>query len=277
MKYENIDIEIRKIQEIEIEILKEFDRVCKKYDIKYQLFAGTLLGSVRHKGFIPWDDDIDVCLLRKDYNKFIEICKTEISEDFFVQNYKTEKNSRLQFTKIRKNNTVFKMDIYENIDMHHGIFIDVFPLDGIENNTYFGKLHQKIVDVMYTISRFQFINNCRSKSYIKKRILIGLHYLLKLLPGTTYDDLVNYVIQLYNKKETEYVTHFTNGASLERRFKYMMLKDNFHNTIPGVFEEGYYPIPKNYDELLKRIFGDYLKLPQKEKQKPHHGIIEIKI
>src|SRR5690606_2891856 len=135
---------------VQLEILIEFDRICKKNNIKYQLFAGTLLGAVRHKGFIPWDDDIDVCLLRKDYNKFIQACKTDLDSRSFLQTYVTDKNCIIQFAKLRKNNTLFLESGISDCKTHHGIFIDIFPLDNVLPNTFCGKMQQKL---LYIIGR----------------------------------------------------------------------------------------------------------------------------
>jgi len=278
MLYDGMNVSIRDVQKIQIEILLEFDRICKKHNIKYQLFAGTLLGAIRHKGFIPWDDDIDVCLLRQDYNKFLEVCNTELDGKYFLQNYKTDRNSRLQFSKIRKNNTIFKMDMYKDINIHHGVFIDVFPLDNFEMETFLGRLHQKLVNILYSISWLRSRNSCyNAKSPIRKYIKLCIFYLLKLVPRYIYDRLLEKVISALNKKETKYVTHFTNGASLQRCYKYMMNKCDFYDIISGEFEGHLFPIPKNYDSVLRRLFGDYMEFPPKEQQKPHHNVIEIKL
>ena len=97
---------LREIQLVQLQILTEFDRICKKNDINYQLFAGTLLGAVRHKGFIPWDDDVDVCMLRSEYDRFLEIAQQELDPDYFVQNTYTDPEYYNIFTRIRKNGTV---------------------------------------------------------------------------------------------------------------------------------------------------------------------------
>ena len=107
MKYRNLDYDVEDVQRVQLEILLEVDRICMKNEIPYQLFAGTLLGSIRHKGFIPWDDDIDVCMLRNDYERFLECCQSDLSDGFFLQYWRTDRKSILQFAKVRKNNTIF--------------------------------------------------------------------------------------------------------------------------------------------------------------------------
>lgn len=121
------------LQKVEFDILVEFDRICRKFNLKYFLFSGTLLGAVRHGGFIPWDDDIDVAMPINDYYKFVKICKTELGEDYFLQTYNTD-YVNFWYAKIRKNNTTMLESGFENVNMHHGVWIDIFPYFCIEKD-----------------------------------------------------------------------------------------------------------------------------------------------
>lgn len=98
---------LRKVQLTQLEILKEVDRICTKHGIKYWLSGGTQLGAVRHNGFIPWDDDLDIDMMREDFNRFLKIARTELQESYYLQDWFTEKAYGLPFAKIRKNNTLF--------------------------------------------------------------------------------------------------------------------------------------------------------------------------
>lgn len=117
---------LREIQLVQLQILTEFDRICKKNDINYQLFAGTLLGAVRHKGFIPWDDDVDVCMLRSEYDRFLEIAQQELDPDYFVQNTYTDPEYYNIFTRIRKNGTFHTFMMYNN--WGEGFYVYARPL-----------------------------------------------------------------------------------------------------------------------------------------------------
>ena len=99
---------LRRLQQTEFEILKEFDRICKKHNIQYFLDSGTALGAARHKGFIPWDDDIDVGMLRSDYEHFLEICPKELEQKYFLQTIETDPGCPCLFAKIRKNGTIYQ-------------------------------------------------------------------------------------------------------------------------------------------------------------------------
>jgi lipopolysaccharide cholinephosphotransferase len=276
MKYNKIDIDIRDVQIIQLEILLELDKICKRNNIKYQLFAGTLLGAIRHNGFIPWDDDIDVCMLRSDYEKFIKVCNHDLASSYFLQNYKSDKYSYLQFSKLRKNNTVFANSINENSKMHNGIYIDVFPLDNVKPNTFLGKIHPWLFQFLYILSSSKIKERTLSaKSKYKKYLRLLVYYVLKPIPKKLIDFIAQKVLRVYEKQDTKYINHLTNGVTKVRLKKYIREKASFSSIIDWCFENQMFPIPSNYDDVLIRNFGDYLKLPPKMNRYPHHDIIKI--
>lgn len=277
MKYRDIDVDIRDVQRVALDILIEFDRICKKHNIVYQLFAGTLLGAVRHKGFIPWDDDIDVCLTRKEYDRFLSIGARELSDEYFLQTCFTDKSSFVQFCKIRKNGTVFRTFSSSPPGSHIGIYIDVFPLDNVLPNTIAEKKRDLAFYFWYTLSQLTNKNFALNSNYpFTKALKLCVHYLLKLVPKNAIDRKIQKLLRMFNHLETEYINHLSNGITEERFKRYLRKKDSFNEIIYCDFEGYQFPIPKNYDEVLTRNFGDYMKLPPKSEQYPHHNITEIK-
>lgn len=134
--------DLRKLQMIQLEMLLEVDRICKKHNIKYCIIAGTLLGAVRHRGFIPWDDDADVAMLRTEYEKFCKVCEFELDKSrFYFQNHKNTKEYRWGYAKIRRVGTEFIRKGQEHLKYPSGIFLDVFPLDNVPDNIYLRKFH----------------------------------------------------------------------------------------------------------------------------------------
>ena len=129
------------LRAVQIEMLVEVDRICRKCGVKYNIVAGTLLGAVRHGGYIPWDDDADIALLRSDYEKFRKVCKTELdSSRFYFQDHRNTKGYRWGYGKIRRKNTIFLRENQEHMPYEQGIFIDIFPLDGVPDNYFLRSL-----------------------------------------------------------------------------------------------------------------------------------------
>ena len=129
------DKTLRKVQMVQLELLQEVDRICKKCGIKYNIIAGTLLGAIRHGGYIPCDDDADVALLRPEYEKFRKACKTELDTSrFYFQDHRNTKGYRWGYGKLRRKETLFLRENQEHMPYEQGIFIDIFPLDSVPDN-----------------------------------------------------------------------------------------------------------------------------------------------
>ena len=127
-----IDANLRKAQMVMLTILIEFDKICEKHKIMYWIDYGTLLGAIRHKGFIPWDDDIDISIPRKEYNRLLHVIESELPETMFFQTKKTDPTFCNNIARIRDKNSIMHVDYYKG--EHSGIFIDIFPVDTINEN-----------------------------------------------------------------------------------------------------------------------------------------------
>ena len=169
--------DLRKAQLLMLKILKEVHKICEENNIKYFLSDGTLIGAIRHQGFIPWDDDLDIGMLREDYEKFCKIAPQILSENFILQNFQTDKGYGLQFGKVILKNTVWIEKVAKNTNRQwSGIYIDIFPYDNITEN----KKMQKLINRLYIfiqgliLIKFKYINISNYESMAKK-----LKYVLK--------------------------------------------------------------------------------------------------
>ena len=143
---------LRKMQLLELKILKEVKRICEKHNIPYFLIAGSLIGAVRHKGFIPWDDDIDIGMLRDDYERFLDVCKTDLGSEYFLQTPETEKgNADYGIAHIRLNGTSMVQEFRKNTTTHNGFTIDIFPYDNLPENKFFCFLYAKAFPLLKRI------------------------------------------------------------------------------------------------------------------------------
>ena len=128
------DADLRRIQLVQLDLLKEVDRICKKCGIRYNIIAGTLLGAVRHGGFIPWDDDADVAMLRREYDRFVLACQKELNTDkYYFQDHHVTPGYRWGYGKLRRKDSLFLREHQEHMPYEQGIFIDIFPLDCVPN------------------------------------------------------------------------------------------------------------------------------------------------
>lgn len=126
------------------DILGEIIRVCKKYNISYFVIGGTAIGALYDQAILPWDDDIDIGMLRGDYNRFLEVAPNELSEAYFLSWIKTDPHTPYYFAKVKKNNTVFIEKMFQEVPMHPGIFVDIFPFDRIPDNRFLRKIHHNL-------------------------------------------------------------------------------------------------------------------------------------
>lgn len=193
--------QLRKLQLTELELLVEFDRICRKNNIHYILGYGTLLGAVRHNGFIPWDDDVDVFLMRDEYNKFCEACKTDLNtEKFFLQNWETDKNFNSGYAKLRRNDTQYVRVGQERMKYHNGIYIDIMVFDKVIDEV---KMREKFKKkcIIYRKLLYSTAGSMCEKNIFKR---IG-YKILTLIPKEKVKQKFGEYSQKYNDMNTCFV------------------------------------------------------------------------
>lgn len=255
---------LKKLHEVQIEILDEIDRICKENNLTYFLVGGTMLGAVRHQGFIPWDDDVDIGMLRSDYEKFKELCLSDdvLNKKYFLHCLDTDKNYWLPFMKVRKNNTTFGEKSIKNLDTHKGVFVDIFPYDNVKyERNFFQKIRSFLIlnieDAISCKHKLKEVNNCRRKTAVKILMILSLKQL---------HSFQNFLFNIKKNKNTKYIVCFIAGGNPVDE---TLEKDKVFPTKDMKFEGKMYPCIKDYDYYLKRVYGDYMQLPPEDKRVTH--------
>lgn len=267
MAQKHADDALKKLQLTELTILIEFDRVCRKHNLLYYIVGGTLIGAVRHKGFIPWDDDIDVSMPRKDFKKLIKIAKVELGSEYFLQTHKTEKKCSFHYAKLRKNGTFFDEEKFRHKYFHKGIFIDIFPLDYIPEN----KLLQKLIFKSFGLMSGLICAKDKTDNYLfegKSKTTVFLLKPLCILPKSLISALRTAIAKLSNilsnKKFLASLSGF-HGYPME-----ISPESWWAEGCDIVFEDKTVRAPKEYDKFLRHMFGDYMSLPPEEERINHN-------
>lgn len=268
---------LEKLHNVHIEMLNDFKAVCEKHSLPYFALFGTAIGAVRHKGFIPWDDDIDVGMLRADFDRFLEIADTELGEKYFILSPYTDKRCASSVVKLMLRDTKFVSALTPNAKCPQCIFMDIFPFDNVAPDE---KARQRQLKVTTFLDRLLYL--CGTpypiiplKGFVGEAaaaICFLTHYALKILhisPRFVFRQFEKQC-EKYNGMETEYITGFGQPTALRKMFK---KKDMFPLTeVP--FENTTIHLLGNNDEELRKVYGDYMQIPPPEKQ-INHAPIEL--
>ena len=266
------EYDLKKVQEIELEILVEFDRICREHDIPYFLDSGTALGAIRHGGFIPWDDDIDVGMMREDYEKFLSIAPKELNSKYFLQTLETDPECPCLFAKIRKNGTVYQENNKTGMKMHMGIWIDIFPFDYISNSQTEqsqliakGKKYKNLF-MLQKIPHVYARGKQNALRFYSKAVIRKLsHLLLKVIPANYYVNKINNIIE-QGKTSKDYVTCYYYGNPIVWRTDKLIPVGRI------MFEGKEFLSVRDSDYYLKVQYGDYMQLPPEEKRVGHRPL-----
>ena len=276
--------QLRKLQLEQLEILKEVDRICRKNNIPYYITGGTMLGAVRHKGFIPWDDDIDVSMLRKDYEKFCKVCKKDLDEEkFFLQTWDTDKYYPYQYGRVRKNHTLYIRPGHENAKHHNGINIDLFPVDNVPDNRILCRIYKTGCE-LFRKMLYAPVGAVRSTSRLEKII----YRILSCFGKERVKRYFNNWIKFFGKFYSSRVDAVGFAYRLSSTDKKKLGKDNYYEMYHGMklekikdlteysFEGMKFYGVRDYDYYLRTLYGDYMTLPPVEKRSGEHKASIIK-
>ncbi|MGN0371086.1 MAG: phosphorylcholine transferase LicD [Butyrivibrio sp.] len=258
------DASIEDVQKKIFKVMLYVDRVCREHNIVYFLSGGTLLGAIRHNGFIPWDDDADIMLPRSEYDKLLKVLKDNPDDRFRFGSVETDKDWTRPWARVWDSTTLVEFDSIK--DSAIGVYVDILPIDGIPTNRLLFKLHNY---------RIKFLNVLRNAS-MRENFLEGEKNktLKKLLGKLTAKKGPYYYACKVNRVsgKMDYNTHAYSGVSV---LSHYMDKERFETVwFSGTTEKDFcghdFLIPEGYDNYLRQLYGDYMKLPPADKQKSDH-------
>lgn len=262
-----MDDQLRRLQLTQLEILKIFDRFCLEQGLKYSLYAGSLLGAVRHQGFIPWDDDLDVCMSRADYDRFIELWSEHPVDGYVLQNKENSRYFDQSFTKLRKDHTMFLQDEGEIGNHHTGIFLDIFPVDRIPNGKW-NRAVFKFRCMVYQLMTREFVPP-KGNPVVK----LGSGVILACVPKPLRPKLRNRMLKQITKHNADSALEcifIETMASLGKSYS-PALTDAY---VELPFEDGAFLCFESWHEYLTGKYGDYMLLPPEEDRAwKHHPIV----
>lgn len=258
--------DIDTIQDRGLKILLKIDKVCEKNNIKYFLEGGTLLGAIRHGGFIPWDDDVDLIMLRDDYERFISISNGELPEQYFVQTNESDKNFPFGFARVLDRNSRFPDGT--NVKFETGFCIDIFPIDNAHDIKLIHNINLFKIKLIQGLSKSKIsleienYNNAIARFAVKVTSTIG-----RLFSTRSLMNLQKKIALSSNEKETKYKCCYSYPFS----YLSCLFPSDAYKEIEMVKFEGHpFPVPKKWDNILTILYGDYMTLPPIEERVPLH-------
>lgn len=260
----------REIQNGSLEILKKIDKICNDLNLEYFLAYGTLIGAIRHHGFIPWDDDVDIWMPRKEYQRFIDFCvnNPDELEPYVLMSQYNKKDYPHGIGRLV--DPRFTLDVKNEIPYGLGLFVDIYPLDGAGDTEKEYKKRKKVA------SRYSSLCFLSSRVSLEKGTTRGLKKILLKFPAFIYAKLrgtryfLNKLEEISKEKSYENCKFIGCMVWGTDGIRAIFPKEWFEDWVTVEFEASYFRVPKDYEKILRRLYGDYMKLPPKEKQKGHH-------
>ena len=268
---QNQKLSLRETQLALLEVVKKIDSICKKEEIQYWVNYGSLIGAIRHKGFIPWDDDFDIGMSRPDYEKFLKYCYNNKQSlyPFDIHNTHTQENCWYNISRFCDNRYVCKFDKWAGYD-ESGLFVDIYPYDGqgTKNDKYYWFKKDKIrcyYLMMIGLSSSKKFE--KSKIFVKTLIRMFFYPFAKMHKPVFYLKKMEKIATKYSWNESDYVfcTVWTSYKKM-----HFLKKEYFEDFIEVDFENLKVPVPKKYNDILTDYYGDYMKLPPEEERNPQH-------
>lgn len=255
---------INQVHSCQLQILKDVTRVCDDNKIDYMLACGSLIGAIRHHGFIPWDDDIDIYMTTENYKKFLKIGQKCLGDNYFIQNWRSEKEFSDLWTQVRLNNTTSMPKKLINWDIHFGIHIDVFPVVGIPNESELAKRQNIYITISKSLLAADYMRATGQKPMGKQKYINFLPRFLR-----------RFIVSLLEKQYLISPKSTEKCAELWISLRKPLKSEWFYSFINVEFEDNYFKTTKYYDDYLSLVYGDYMTPPPETERAEHAVLGEI--
>ena len=272
MDNDNIELSLDDIHDIEFDLLIKIKKICEKIGVKYYLAYGTLLGAARHQSFIPWDDDVDIWMLRDDYNKFFEYLKIHSQELYPLSFCSRAETKNYPYGINRVTDMRYKyVDVETHYEADYGVFVDVYPLDKAGNTKdEYDRMYKNVEKLNFLWSTYiqaESYSGNRIKAVVKHLINRALHILVP--DETVFYERIESKIKKILLKAPEQSSRL--GVVVWWAYIHSYDKAHFEGSTSLLINGESFNAPQNYKEILETIYGDYMKLPPVEKRVSHHG------
>lgn len=269
-----MNYDLRQLQRVILLIAKELKRICEKNQIRYTLIGGSLIGAVRHKGFIPWDDDFDVVMPREDYERFLKCCKTDLSSEFALLNWDTNDAFCMACSKILLKGTEALEEVHQNPNYPKELYIDIFPFDTIPDEPELRKKQERYTYFYKKMLLCKQNGNGYYKHFSGKKRAV---YALMCVGSKFFRREV--LIQKYQKEMLRYQGYTLDYTSIAGSYGYsreIIPHSMLEDYIQMEFEDTSFSVMKDYDVYLRKVFGDYMQLPPEDKR-VNHSFLSVKL
>lgn len=264
------DFDLRRLQLIELDALRDVQAVCARHALPLFLIGGSALGAVRHKGFIPWDDDVDLALYRDDYMKFLNYAADELPKDkYFLQTVENDPGYHLPYLKLRLNGTVYCEKVFEHRETHKGIFLDIYPIDAVPEDPNRRKKQKYAALAAYFFFRGEPIKKQGKAINLASRIA------LRVLTKKRKRRLGFYFQSRVPIYDLESAKSVANIYGIKQYDKEIMPKAYFGQGTKAEFEGLEVTVPAEYDAYLTHLYGDYMQLPPESERVLKHDAVEV--
>ena len=256
------DETLKHLQEVQLEMFKYLIQICDENNIQYFIYGGSLLGTIRHQGFIPWDDDIDIIMFREEFEKLNKIFEKDIDEKYRFINVLNEETYHYTWGRLLLKGTVFKEWWGDQVDYTPNIFVDIFCLDNIPNNKFKRFIHKWKSFTLNQLTMYAFIK-FDNESKLKEIFQQSIYYILKIIPVSPYS-IKKKCVESFTKYQYDDCDEICDFPAICQMPVYY--KTDWLPAKKGTFEGIEVPIPNNYDKVLTRTYGNYMELPPEDKR-----------